>query len=102
MPQNMEKKGPKKKKPSMSLGESFQYLLSSSYIRNLAFLVIAYGMSINIVEVSWKGKLKQAFPDPNDYSSFMGAFSSTTGCVTLAMMLIGREILGRFGWGVAA
>lgn len=38
--------------------------------------VICYGMSINIVEVTWKSKLKLAFPNPNDYSEFMGAFSS--------------------------
>ena len=97
-----EKKGPKKKKAKMGLGESIKYLASSSYIRNLAFLVIAYGMSINIVEVTWKGKLKEAFPDPNAYSAFMGSFSSATGVVTLAMMIIGRFILNRFGWGVAS
>merc|ERR1712048_913245 len=101
MPANMQKKT-KKKKPSMGLAESFKYLGSSSYIRNLAFLVISYGISINIVEVTWKSKLKAQFPDPNDYSKFMGAFSSTTGCVTLAMMIIGRWILNRFGWGVGA
>lgn len=32
--------------------ESAKYLAASPYIRNLAMLVIAYGMSINIVEVS--------------------------------------------------
>lgn len=44
----------------MSLKESAAYLSSSPYIRNLATLVIAYGMSINLVEVTWKAKLKQA------------------------------------------
>lgn len=34
-----------------SLQESAKYLAASPYIRNLAMLVIAYGMSINIVEV---------------------------------------------------
>mmetsp|Transcript_119196 Transcript_119196/g.206954 ORF Transcript_119196/g.206954 Transcript_119196/m.206954 type:complete len:243 (+) Transcript_119196:3-731(+) len=86
----------------MGMRESIKYLAKSSYIRNLFFLVIAYGTSINIVEVTWKGKLKQAFPNPNDYSSFMGAFSSCTGAVTLVMMFIARWILQRFGWGVAA
>lgn len=101
-------------------------------------------MSINIVEVTWKGKLKEAFPDPNAYSSFMGNFSTATGCVprptlppphnaipcvlgrkqtvdtenliphslssrtndnsavTLVMMLLGRSIFQKYGWGVAA
>jgi AAA family ATP:ADP antiporter len=77
----------KKKKPSMSFMESAKYLASSKYIRNLATLVIAYGMSINLVEVTWKGKLKQAFPNPVEYSAFMGSFSSMTGVVTLLMMV---------------
>ena len=86
----------------MTLKEPAKFLMSSSYIRDLAILVISYGMCINIVEVSWKAKLKQAFPDPYSYSSFMGNFSSATGTVTLAMMLIGRSVFQRFGWRIAA
>ena len=92
----------KKKKPKMSMKESAKFLLSSRYIRNLAMLVISYGMCINIVEVSWKAKLKQAFPNPNEYSAFMGNFSSATGTITLLMMLLGRTIFAKFGWRVAA
>ena len=76
--------------------------MSSRYIRNLATLVISYGMAIHIVEVSWKSKLKAAFPDPNAYSAFMGNFSSCTGAVTLIMMLLGRSIFQKYGWRTAA
>ncbi len=41
--------------------------------------MVAYGISINLVEVTWKSKIKQQFPNPNDYSAFMGDFSSATG-----------------------
>lgn len=92
----------KKKKVKMSLKESAQFLMNSPYIRDLALLVISYGMCINIVEVSWKAKLKAAFPNPNDYSMFMGNFSSATGTVTLFMMLLGRTIFQKFGWRNAA
>ena len=91
-----------KTKTKMSVKESAAYLTSSPYIRNLALLVICYGMSINIVEVTWKAKLKQQFPNPNDYSAFMGQFSSCTGAFTLAMMLVGQRIFKFCGWGVAA
>ena len=40
-----------KTKTKMTLKESAAYLANSAYIRNLAALVICYGMSINIVEV---------------------------------------------------
>ncbi|KAI2506437.1 TLC ATP/ADP transporter [Fragilaria crotonensis] len=73
----------KKKKVKMTLRESATFLMNSPYIRNLATLVIGYGMCINLVEVSWKSKLKLAFPNPNDYSAFMGNFSSAMGTVTL-------------------
>eukprot|EP00985_Skeletonema_marinoi_P034445 scaffold43953_cov139-Skeletonema_marinoi.AAC.1 len=92
----------KKKKVKMSLKDSAKFLVSSPYIRNLATLVISYGMCINLVEVSWKSKLKAAYPDPNAYSAFMGNFSSATGSVTLVMMLLGRKIFQKFGWGFAA
>ena len=48
----------KKKKVKMTLKDSAKFLMNSSYIRDLAILVISYGMCINIVEVSWKAKLK--------------------------------------------
>jgi AAA family ATP:ADP antiporter len=91
-----------KTKTKMTLRESVDFLAKSSYIRNLAMLVIGYGMSINLVEVTWKSKLKQQFPDPNQYSVFMGNFSACTGATTIVMMLVGRQILQRFGWGAAA
>lgn len=52
------KKLPRKKKVKMSMKESAKFLLSSPYIRDMATLVISYGLCINIVEVSWKSKLK--------------------------------------------
>lgn len=92
----------KKEKMTMGVGESFKFLAASPYIRDLALLVVSYGISINLVEVTWKSKIKQQFPNPNDYSAFMGDFSSSTGAVTFLMMLLSRFIFRKFGWGVAA
>ena len=92
----------KKQKTKMTMAESAKFLSESPYLRDLALLVIGYGMSINIVEVTWKSKLKAAFPDPNSYSAFMGNFSSATGLITLLMMLAGRFIFRKWGWGTAA
>eukprot|EP01024_Parvocaulis_polyphysoides_P063319 TRINITY_DN72_c0_g1_i6.p1 TRINITY_DN72_c0_g1~~TRINITY_DN72_c0_g1_i6.p1 ORF type:complete len:608 (+),score=106.68 TRINITY_DN72_c0_g1_i6:1545-3368(+) len=92
----------KKKKAKMSVGESFVFLAKSPYIRDLATLVVAYGISINLVEVTWKSKLKAQYPDPNAYSVFMGNFSTATGSVTFCLMIASRFIFQKFGWGVAA
>lgn len=96
------KKKSTKTKTKLTLAESAKYLVQSKYIRDLATLVIAYGMSINIVEVTWKSRLRAAYPDPNAYSAFMGNFSTATGAVTFVMMIVGRYIFRKFGWGAAA
>jgi ATP:ADP antiporter, AAA family len=98
---------PKKKKKKvvghMSVGESFIFLAKSSYIRAMATIVVAYGISINLVEVTWKSRLKAQYPDPNDYSTFMGNFSTVTGIVTFTLMCVSRwVIMKHFGWGFAA
>lgn len=53
-----QKKVPRKKRQKMTLKESAKFLMSSQYIRDLAVLVVSYGMCINLVEVSWKSKIK--------------------------------------------
>lgn len=98
-----EEKKAKKSKPKMGVLESFAFLAKSKYILCLAILVIAYGISINLVEVTWKNQLKLQYPNANDYSTFMGKFSFVTGLVTILMMLfVGGNLIRRKGWGFAA
>lgn len=98
-----EVKKSKKEKPKLSLKESFLFLAKSPYIGCLAILVIAYGVSINLVEVTWKAQLKLQYPNSQDYQNFMGSFSMMTSTATILMMLfVGGNVIRRFGWGVAA
>ncbi|MFV0340898.1 MAG: NTP/NDP exchange transporter [Parachlamydiaceae bacterium] len=98
-----EEKKAKKSKPKMGVFESIKFLAQSKYILCLAILVIAYGISINLVEVTWKSQLKLQYPNANDYSTFMGKFSFFTGLVTIFMMLfVGGNLIRRKGWGFAA
>jgi ATP:ADP antiporter, AAA family len=92
----------KKSKPKLSVAESLKFLAGSKYIRSIAMLVIGYGMCINLVEVVWKGQLKIQFPNPNDYSAFMGLFSTITGLITICMTFVGGYIIRKKGWGKAA
>lgn len=96
-----EKKG-KKSKPKMGIFESFAYLAKSKYILSIAIVVIAYGICINLVEVTWKGQLKLQYPNPNDYNAFMGTFSTFTGAITIIMMFVGGWVIRKKGWGFAA
>lgn len=92
----------KKDKPKLSLGESMKYLMKSPYLGLIAVVVLAYGVSINVVEGVWKGQIKIQFPNENDYNAFMGQFSATTGVVTILLMIVGNNILRRFSWFAAA
>ncbi len=98
-----EVKKVKKDKPKMTLGESFAFLAKSKYLLCLLILVISYGVAIQLVEVTWKNQVKLQYPNPNEYSAFMGYFSQCTGAVTILMMLfVGGNVIRRFGWGAAA
>lgn len=93
----------KKKKPSMSMKESFKFLAGSKYLRNLAFLVFAYGVTINLIEVTWKSQLKLAYPNAVDYTHFMGLFSTITGAATIFMMMfVGGNLMRKKGWTFTA
>jgi AAA family ATP:ADP antiporter len=86
----------------MSVGESIKYLMKDTYILDLGVLVIGYGMAINLIEVTWKARLKMQYPEANDYAAFMGQYSTYTGYSTIALMLVGQRFLSWFGWGVTA
>merc|ERR1712110_1224197 len=92
-------KKPKKKKPKLSVGESFKYLLTSPYIGMIAILVLSYGMSINLIEFVWKKQIKLFYAgDPNAYSAFMGNFSTVTGIATMTLIMICKGIVRKWGW----
>ncbi len=92
----------KKSKMKLSMGESFMFLIRSRYLGCIALLVLGYGISINLIEVVWKAQLGAQFPNENDYNTFMGYFSMSTGIAMLFIVTIGSNIIRRFGWLTAA
>ena len=91
------------RKAEVPLRESLPVLLKSTYLRYIAVLVLAYGIAINLIEVTWKHQLGLAFPQPGRYQDFMANFSLATGCATLFLMLfVSSNVIRRFGWTAAA
>lgn len=94
---------PKKKKAVLSLKESFGILLRSAHLFYITVLVFAYGVCIVLVEIIWKKKAEEYFPDPADYNNFLNNYSILTGVTTvLIMLLVTSQSLRRFGWGPTA
>ena len=83
----------------MSLRETFSYLAKSRYLLNIALVVLSYNLVMNLVEVLWKGELKQLYPNPNDFNIHMSYVSSAMGIVGtfLSLFIVGRSIT-KFGW----
>lgn len=93
---------PKKDKPKLSLMQSLKVVISSKYLLLIFTLVMSYGICINLVEITWKKQVGVAFGSMNDYTAFMGDFSTYTGIVTIILMFVGANLLRLLGWKIAA
>lgn len=92
----------KKKKKKMSFRESFSYLSNSKYLLCIATIVVAYNLVINLVEVVWKDQLRNLYPNPADYNTYMNHMLTATGVLATLMALMMAKILDRFGWTATA
>lgn len=94
----------KKKKEKPSLLESAKLIFSSPELALIAILIMAYGVTINLVEVQWKHQLGLWYSgDKGGYNWFMGQFSTVTGITTILFgLFVGSNILRRVSWYSAA
>lgn len=92
----------KEKKPKLSFAESLKVLSSSRYLRNIATMVLSYGLTIEFTEIIWKATVKKAFPIKTDYLKFMGRYSAMVGTSATVMMFVGAKIVKGLGWRAGA
>jgi len=98
-----EQIGTQKDKPKMALKDSFLFLVKSKYMLSIAILVLAYNISINLLEGTWKSQLKLLYSDKAQYLDFMGTYSMILGATTIFMMLfVSSNVLRKFGWAITA
>ncbi len=92
----------KKGKLKLSLMESFRMIFTSKYLGLIALLVLAYGVSVNLVEGVWKSKIHQLHPTKEAYTMYMGQFQAWQGITAILFMIVGSNILRRVSWKTAA
>lgn len=94
----------KKKKEKLGFAASMKQLFSNRYLALIAFLVLAYGVSINLVEVTWKHSLKLHFAgDRQAFFDFQAMFMSATGLCTIILLYLGtNNVIRVLGWRIAA
>jgi AAA family ATP:ADP antiporter len=90
-------------KTKLSLLESIKFIVRSKHLRCIAIMVIAYGLTMNLTEVTWKANLKLSFPDTGAYQGFMAKISSSVGsCSLLATLFLGGMTIRILGWRFSA
>jgi ATP:ADP antiporter, AAA family len=91
------------KKTKLSLIQSLRMVITNRRLLAIAVMVIGFGLTINLVEVTWKANLKIQYPNPSDYQSFMGSVVSMTGLISFILSLvIGGTMVRGLGWHVCA
>ncbi|MBF8263383.1 MAG: tlcA-B [Parachlamydiales bacterium] len=90
-------------KTKLSLRESLKLIVKSKYLRYIAMMVVAYGLTMNLVEVTWKANLKLAYPDTGAYQAFMASISSSVGICSLCITtMLSGVIIRSLGWHFCA
>ncbi|MBA3816198.1 MAG: NTP/NDP exchange transporter [Parachlamydiaceae bacterium] len=87
-----------KAKGILSFRESFSYLSNSRYLIYIAIIVVAYNLVINLVEVVWKDQLRQLYPNPGDFNTYMNNLTSAIGVIALVSALFMSKIIDKLGW----
>lgn len=90
-------------KTKLSLIESLKFIVRSPYLRCIAIMVVAYGLTINLTEVTWKANLKLLYPDTGSYQAFMATVSSSVGvCSFIITLFFSGLIIRKLGWHFSA
>jgi AAA family ATP:ADP antiporter len=90
-------------KTKLSLIDSIKFIIRSPYLRCIAVMVVAYGLTMNLTEVTWKANLKLVYPETGAYQSFMATVSSSVGVCSFIITLFFSGVIIRYlGWRFCA
>lgn len=87
----------------MGMRKSFKYLTQSKYLIWIALLVITFNVVINLAEVVWKDQVKQLYPTPDAFSSYMGGVTKWIAILAAGISLfVSGNAIRAFGWTKSA
>jgi len=91
------------KKTKLSLLDSLSYIAKSNYLICIVVIVLSYNIVINLTEVVWKSQMKEMFPNPGEYATYMSNVTFYAGIMaTLGSYFISGNIIRKCGWKFAA
>lgn len=89
-------------KKKHSLRDSFSILAGSKYLICIAVIVVSYNLVINLVEVVWKDRLRQLYPDPNQFNTYMNYVTTMVGVISTCGAFAMSWIIRTQGWRFTA
>ncbi len=89
-------------KIKMSMRKNFAYLARSKYLICIASIVVAYNVAMNLIEVVWKNQIKQVYPNPGDYTAYMGDVMTVMGIIATVVSIFFTNSFIRRSWTAAA
>lgn len=78
--------------------ESFQVLKASKRLIFVLFMVMGYGLVINLLESMFKGQVKALYPNPSDYNGIMAKYFEGVGWISIVLMPVSAWVLKKYGW----
>jgi len=98
--ENLDSVAPKNR---LSLRENFRYINRSPYLKNIMWIVLAYNIVINLVEVLWKYQVRELYPDPLEYNTYMNEVTAWIGGIaTLTALFVCGNCIRFAGWTFTA
>lgn len=89
----------KPQKVKLSMRENFAYLARSKYLICIALIVVAYNLAINLTEVVWKNQMKELYPNPNEYNTYMGQVMVVMAIIASVVGLFTTSnLIRRYSW----
>lgn len=90
-------------KTKLSLLDSLKFIAKSPYLRFIAIMVVSYGITMNLTELTWKANVKLVHPEMGAYQSFMAKVSSWVGvCSFFITLFLGGVFIRSKGWRFSA
>ena len=94
---------PQEEKPAYSFLQNLRLLAKSKYLICIAFIVLAYNLAMNLIEVVWKNQMNALYPDPATYNAYMGEVLTITGILAGSVsLLLTSNIIRRCSWTFSA
>ena len=87
-----------KKDKKLNFRESLSFIANSKYLLCIAAIVVSYNLVIHMVEVIWKDRLRELYPNPGDYNIYTSNLTSLMGIISITASFLMVGIIRKLGW----